>query len=240
MWFDNHIVGADTTEDQSGAQYDRSSPGWKALSRACCLCSRAEFKPGQESIPILKRDCNGDASESAILKCMEIAIGKVDDYRRKNSKICEIPFNSTNKYHVTIHETEEIPNSSYLLCMKGAPERILERQVSVTKENAHFVILFVYRCSTTYVNGEEVLLDEKFKNSFNAAYLELGGLGERVIGFCDYTLPIDKYPPGYPFDPDEGNFPLNCLRFLGLISMIDPPRAAVPDAVAKCRYAVTN
>ena len=27
------------------------------------------------------------------------------------------------------------------------------------------------------------------------------------------------------------------LRFLGLISMIDPPRAAVPDAVAKCRSA---
>lgn len=56
-------------------------------------------------------------------------------------------------------------------------------------------------------------------------------------GFCDYVLPRDKYPPGYPFDPDEQNFPLSGLRFLGLISMIDPPRAAVPDAVAKCRSA---
>ncbi|GMS91868.1 hypothetical protein PENTCL1PPCAC_14044, partial [Pristionchus entomophagus] len=27
------------------------------------------------------------------------------------------------------------------------------------------------------------------------------------------------------------------LRFVGLMSMIDPPRAAVPDAVAKCRTA---
>ncbi|GMS80304.1 hypothetical protein PENTCL1PPCAC_2479, partial [Pristionchus entomophagus] len=27
------------------------------------------------------------------------------------------------------------------------------------------------------------------------------------------------------------------LRFVGLMSMIDPPRAAVPDAVAKCRSA---
>ena len=33
------------------------------------------------------------------------------------------------------------------------------------------------------------------------------------------------------------NFPLEGLRFVGLISMIDPPRAAVPDAVAKCRSA---
>merc|ERR1712172_395437 len=33
------------------------------------------------------------------------------------------------------------------------------------------------------------------------------------------------------------NFPLEGLRFVGLMSMIDPPRAAVPDAVAKCRSA---
>ena len=57
MWFDEHIVEADTTEDQSGqsVQYDKTLSGWKALSRACCLCSRAEFNPGQELIAILKR-----------------------------------------------------------------------------------------------------------------------------------------------------------------------------------------
>ena len=67
--------------------------------------------------------------------------------------------------------------------------------------------------------------------------MELGGLGERVLGFCDYMLPADKYPAGYPYDADEENFPLEGLRFVGLMSMIDPPRAAVPDAVLKCRSA---
>ncbi|CAL1298041.1 unnamed protein product [Larinioides sclopetarius] len=219
MWFDNQIIEADTTEDQSGVQYDKSSPGWKALSRACCLCSRADFKAGQENIPILKRECAGDASESAILKCMELAVGSVTAYRAKNPKVCEIPFNSTNKYHVTIHEIEENNERCYLLAMKGAPERILDR------------------CSTIYINGEEKVMDDEMKEAFNNAYLELGGLGERVIGFCDFILPADKFPPGYPFDADEQNFPLSGLRFLGLISMIDPPRAAVPDAVAKCRSA---
>ena len=80
-------------------------------------------------------------------------------------------------------------------------------------------------------------MDEELREAFNCAYLELGGLGERVIGFCDFLLPKDKYPPGFSFDADEANFPLENLRFLGLISMIDPPRAAVPDAVAKCRSA---
>merc|ERR1712136_647909 len=68
-------------------------------------------------------------------------------------------------------------------------------------------------------------------------YMEMGGYGERVLGFCDYMLPADKYPNGYPFDTDEKNFPTEKLCFVGLMSMIDPPRAAVPDAVAKCRSA---
>ena len=46
------------------------------------------------------RECNGDASESALLKCVELSIGHVTDFRIKNKKICEIPFNSTSKYQV--------------------------------------------------------------------------------------------------------------------------------------------
>merc|ERR1719295_1249958 len=105
------------------------------------------------------------------------------------------------------------------MMMKGAPERILER------------------CSTICIDGKDLPLTQQWKDNFEAAYMELGGLGERVLGFCDYMLPSEKYPIGYPFDPDEENFPLNGLRFVGLMSMIDPPRAAVPDAVAKCRSA---
>merc|ERR1712106_1236833 len=139
--------------------------------------------------------------------------------RARNKKVCEIPFNSTNKYQVSIHETEDKNDPRYILVMKGAPERILER------------------CSTTFCNGEEKPIDDEMKEDFNNACLELGGLGERVLGFCDYMLPSDKYPLGYPFDADNVNFPVHGLRFVGLMSMIDPPRAAVPDAVAKCRSA---
>merc|ERR1712168_938234 len=132
------------------------------------------------------------------------------EYRAKNKKLVEIPFNSTNKFQVSIHETSDPSDKRALLVMKGAPERILQR------------------CSTIIING---------KKAFETAYMELGGLGERVLGFCDYMLPAEKYPNGYPFDADDVNFPLEGLRFVGLMSMIDPPRAAVPDAVAKCRSA---
>merc|ERR1712241_1648073 len=166
-----------------------------------------------------KREVNGDASEAAILKCTELTKGNVMDYRKKNNKVCEIPFNSTNKFQVSIHETEDKNDNRYLLVMKGAPERIVDR------------------CSTIIVDGRELPLTEEWKNAFETAYLEQGGLGERALGFCDYMLPADKYPNGYPFDAEDVNFPLEGLRFVGLMSMIDPPRAAVPDAVAKCRPA---
>merc|ERR1712198_477503 len=219
MWFDNKIVEADTSEDQSGSAFDKNAAGWKTLERVACLCNRAEFKGGQNEVSILKREVNGDASEAAILKCTELSKGNVMEYRARNKKVCEIPFNSTNKFQVSVHEQEDKSDSRYLLVMKGAPQRILQR------------------CTTIVIDGTERPMTQEWKDAFESAYMELGGLGERVLGFCDYMLPEDKYPRGYPFDPDEENFPLEGLRFVGLMSMIDPPRAAVPDAVVKCRSA---
>eukprot|EP00061_Rhincodon_typus_P007406 g29074.t1 len=75
------------------------------------------------------------------------------------------------------------------------------------------------------------------KEAFQNAYMELGGLGERVLGFCHFYLPEEQFPKGFAFDTDDVNFPTENLCFIGLMSMIDPPRAAVPDAVGKCRSA---
>jgi len=100
--------------------------------------------------------------------------------------------------------------------MKGAPERILER------------------CSTIFINGSDLTLTDEWLNKFQTAYETLGGLGERVLGFCDKHV---SYPSDYVFDADAGNFPMTGLRFVGLISLIDPPRPNVPAAIEKCRLA---
>merc|ERR1712051_213868 len=221
MWFDNKIWEADTTEDQSGSQALKNEPGWKKLFRVAALCNRAEFKAGQEGVSILKREVNGDASEAALLKCCELSQKNILDFRSKRTKAVEIPFNSTNKYQVSIHKKSDEDDDvrKHLLVMKGAPERILDR------------------CSTILIQGEDKELNDEWKENFNIAYMELGGLGERVLGFCDFDLDPEKYGDDYKFDPEEANFPLDNLRFVGLMSLIDPPRAAVPDAVSKCRSA---
>lgn len=220
MWFDNKITEVDTSEDQVGSNQDKNAPGLRALVRCAMLCNRAEFKndPANLQKPILQRETMGDASESALLKCCELSFGGVLPYRERNRKVLEIPFNSTNKYQVSIHETDD-GDERYLLVMKGAPERILERSGSI------------------YMDGSDLAMTDFWRQQFNSSYMELGGLGERVLGFCDLRLDPKQYPRGFEFDPDNVNFPVENLRFLGLMSMIDPPRAAVPDAVEKCRSA---
>jgi len=220
MWYDNQIVEIDTAEVQTKSSYDKNAPGLRALVRCAMLCNRAEFKndAGNMQKPVLQRECIGDASESAIIKCCELSFGGTAKYRESNPKVVEIPFNSANKYQVSVHKTDD-GDDRYLLVMKGAPERILER------------------CSSIYMDGSDLELNDFWKNQFNNAYMELGGLGERVLGFCDIRLDSKKYPVGYQFDAESENFQITELRFLGLMSMIDPPRAAVPGAVDKCRSA---
>ncbi|XP_043858078.1 sodium/potassium-transporting ATPase subunit alpha-4-like [Dromiciops gliroides] len=217
MWFDKTIYEADTTEDQSGNVFDKNSETWPALALIAGLCNRAEFTPNQENILISKRKTTGDASESALLKFIEQSYGPVTEMRQKYPKVAEIPFNSTNKYQLSIH-VRDASAMRYSLVMKGAPERILDC------------------CSTILINGIDYPLNEEALQFFQDAYLELGGLGERVLGFCYLDLP-EPYIGDFQFDTNNINFPTKELCFVGLISMIDPPRAAVPDAVSKCRSA---
>ncbi|XP_063711553.1 sodium/potassium-transporting ATPase subunit alpha-3-like [Symsagittifera roscoffensis] len=216
LWFDDAIFDVDTSEDQSGEGFNEESDTWEALALIAALCNRAEFKGDQTDKPVLKRDVSGDASESAILKCIEANKGDVGKTRKGNPKLAEIPFNSNNKYQLSIHKTDD---DKTLLVIKGAPERISDM------------------CSTIMISGEEEDFGKMKQNSFEEAYRELGGKGERVLGFAQKELDPKEFPPDFKFNTDDPNFPMEDLCFVGLMSMIDPPRAAVPDAVAKCRDA---
>ncbi|XP_022208920.1 sodium/potassium-transporting ATPase subunit alpha [Drosophila obscura] len=218
LWYDRAIIESDTTETFRGSKFNKEDPSFNALLLCSALCNSADFKGGQEDIPILRKDVNGNASEAALLKFAETVYGGIGPVRRKHSKLTEIPFNSTEKYQVSVHGFES-SDSHYIVEMKGAPERILDR------------------CEKILIDGKTINLTQALKEEFEDAYMEMGGMGERVLGFADLILPMDQYPLAYEFSTEPVNFPLDNLRFLGLISMIDPPRAAVPDAVSKCRSA---
>uniref|UniRef100_A0A915LA78 Cation-transporting P-type ATPase C-terminal domain-containing protein n=1 Tax=Romanomermis culicivorax TaxID=13658 RepID=A0A915LA78_ROMCU len=221
LWFDGKIYAADVSfKGRLTVDDVQPLPTYMALMRVAALCNRAEFKAGWDKEEnILKSQCTGDAGEQALLKYSEIALGSIQKWRQRCIKVTEIPFNSSNKYQISIHMDTESKNQKHMLLMKGAPERILEL------------------CTTIYAEGVEQTLTAAWRDKFQRTYDALGGQGERLLGFCDYTLPTDKFPPDFNFETDPPNFPLKNLRFLGLISLSDPPRATVPDAVSKCRTA---
>lgn len=186
LYFDGAVVEADTSEIQKSADYDLSNESFVALTRVAALCNKAEFKHGQDDIPILKRECNGDASESALLKFVELSIGDVIGWRVRNRKLAEIPFNSTNKYQVSIHENENSRDPPHLLVMKGAPERVFDR------------------CTTVLMEGKEEKKNDLHLAAFEEACVLLGSLGERVLG----KHARNPGPQGY-YDP----FAILYIRF---------------------------
>jgi sodium/potassium-transporting ATPase subunit alpha len=100
-------------------------------------------------------------------------------------KAFEIPFNSTNKWHLSIHKKAH-SNGSYTLYIKGAPERV-------------FAL-----CSAIQTQGDvSVPLEAKHQADFQSAYEEMASKGHRVIGVAQLLCSSDKYPEGFTFKKEE-------------------------------------
>eukprot|EP00049_Salpingoeca_infusionum_P016487 m.337439 g.337439 ORF g.337439 m.337439 type:complete len:1105 (+) comp16082_c0_seq7:416-3730(+) len=196
--------------------------------RVAALCNKATFHQNQENEPILTRATFGDASESAIYKYTErhcskvlgedlriVGTSKIEDFRSRYPSVADIPFNSKNKYQVSVHKD---PEGGFLLVMKGAPERIISR------------------CDKLFRNGEVVPMTDDDRAKFEENNAALGKKGERVLGFACLKLG-PEFGADYAFETQPPNFPLEGLVYTGLFAMIDPPRPAVPGAVEKCRSA---
>lgn len=194
---------------------------FKELFYIACICGKAVFDAkDMEENPektIDERKVNGDASEAGILKFAE-NITSVLSMRERNSQVTTIPFNSANKFMVTVNELEEEPGR-LRLCMKGAPERVMDRCTSIlTKEGV-------------------VPFDDAARAVVNEQLSFMMERGERCLGFAKLDLDPAQFPKGFEFDTEELNFPMEGLTMVGLMALLDPPREAVPDAVATCQTA---
>ena len=74
-------------------------------------------------LPMKERRIKADATESALFRFASMKLGEPDGLRTMYPKVCEIPFNSENKWMLTIHA---YPHSrgSYRIFIKGAPEKV--------------------------------------------------------------------------------------------------------------------
>ena len=85
---------------------------------------------------------------------------------------------------------------------------------------------------------QEHEIDEEFKEDMTQAYQSFGVMAERVIGHAFKIVPrsaVSTLPKSQEEAEDAGI--VSGFTFCGLLSLIDPPRDAVPPAVETCRKA---
>ncbi|XP_072754932.1 sodium/potassium-transporting ATPase subunit alpha-B [Anoplolepis gracilipes] len=220
MWF-GHTRYKFPPGESIGVERDLllEKPAFGIMLKASTLCLRAEFTAESYRLaPIEERKIIGDASETGILKFCE-HIHPTQKFRETYPKVAEIPFTSMTKYQMSIHQDTD----GYTMILKGAPEVILENCTTILTTDGE----------TKKMTSHDYAISRR-------ACMELGYLGERVFAYCDIFLPNNVYGPNYKFNtdsPESYNFPTMGYRFVGLISLQDPPRPGVPEAVQKCRTA---
>ncbi len=183
------------------------------------ICNHATFQEGMKDTDILHRKTKGDASESALLKFAH-SNGNVYNMRESYPEVACVAFNSQNKFMVTIHK---VPNSTdYRICIKGAPERVMERCSAATDPATNGPTPFTKELSAAVTKSN----------------LDLAGNGERVLAFGEQI--VKGLPADYAFETDdikECNFPMQDFRFIGMLALEDPHRPEVPGAVNSCHNA---
>ena len=171
----------------------------------------------------------GNASEAACIKFFE-HIEPIDHVRERypihsvNNQEIAIPFNSTLKFAFFMRRIYNQDKSNYTLqiAFKGAPEQLIDR------------------CKTYMKNGKEKVIDATFMDEFKFANKAFALKGERVIGFAYKKLDPIKFNKDTEFtftSEDLSKLPINDLTFAGLISMEDPPRPGVKEAIQTCNEA---
>ncbi|WP_085318316.1 cation-translocating P-type ATPase [Derxia lacustris] len=152
----------------------------------------------------------GDPTEAALLVLARKAGLDDAELRHAHPRRDELPFDSARQSMATLHRLEDAPQ----LLAKGALEKLLPacaRQLAA--------------------DGSAVPLDAAAHDAIQLAAARMTGDGLRVLAFAQRAWPEADAAPLADAALERD------LVFLGLVGMIDPPRASARAAVAACHAA---
>ncbi|KAI0792718.1 aminophospholipid-transporting P-type ATPase [Abortiporus biennis] len=192
------------------------APGMLETVDIACLNSRIKFD--KTDIPFAQRQILGDATETGLTRFAGRYLSDYDDHHRKHPKVFEIPFNSTNKWALVILEKKH-DDGNLTAYIKGAPERVLAK------------------CSTYLKDGKAHPITEEFKAAYDDAYNYMASRGHRVIANAQRLLPTPDYDVSTTFTKNDGEYPSTEYCFVSLISLEDPPKHGVREAIGTFRLA---
>lgn len=221
--FVDQLLNTDGTK--TAISEEREPEALTALHRATHLCIDATFDPLTMDKPLDERLTQGNATDGAVLRFAEAAKAG-SEVRSAYRQIAQIPFNSKNKYMLTLHDDRPAEDQtsgkySYLALVKGAPDVILSKCTSY----------FSYQQNTV------LPLDQEAKEQLSAMQTKLSQNAERVILFTQRRYaPIAAIGSNdLPRELSENCF--SDLTIIGVLGIFDPPRPESAATVATCRKA---
>ncbi|KAF5349512.1 hypothetical protein D9756_009023 [Leucocoprinus leucothites] len=207
-----------SNNDEEGTEnFSLEASGMRETVDISALNSRIKFD--KVDVPFDQRTILGDATETGLTRfAARYLPSDYDAYIKAYFKAFEIPFNSTNKWALVI--LKKTHNSGCLSALlKGAPERVLAK------------------CTTYLKDGKLYPIDDEFRKGYEEAYNYMASRGHRVIGCAQYLLPGEEYPIDYTFSKQDLNYPSEGYCFISLVSLEDPPKHGVREAIGTLRLA---
>ena len=125
-------------------------------------------------------------------------------------RLAEIPFDAAHKFMATFHQE----NDQVRMFVKGAPDVLLAL------------------CTQTLSATTEGPLDGAARQQIEAHYTELGSQGLRGLLVASRSIANSAFDPAGDLSAWVSD-----LSFVGLIGLMDPPRAEAKVAIAECRAA---
>ncbi|PPQ97968.1 hypothetical protein CVT26_003117 [Gymnopilus dilepis] len=219
LWSGQQMSSAfqSNNDDETTAKFSMDSSGMREMVDIAALNSRVKFD--RTDVPFEQRNILGDATESGLTRFAGRHLKTDYDTHIKNyPKVFEVPFNSTNKWALVILKKPHA-NGVLTAYIKGAPERVLAK------------------CTTYLKDGQKIPITDDFKKEYDEAYDYMASRGHRVIACAQLLLPGDQYPESYPFSKTDDQFPIKEYCFVGLVSLEDPPKHGVREAIGTLRLA---
>ena len=152
----------------------------------------------------------GDPTETALLVVADALVLDISNERAIHPKVAEQPFHASTKRMTTLHRNTA---GEHFAALKGAPAVVLDA------------------CSNYFdANGNLAALDLEAINRFRTANEQMAKRALRVLG-----LAIKRFKDEAEHSSDEALE--TGFTFVGLVGLIDPPRAGVADAIRRARIA---
>ncbi|KAI7889874.1 uncharacterized protein EV154DRAFT_603696 [Mucor mucedo] len=215
-------------------------PQFRQVQFAAALCNGSSFDSSTSHLEVSQRTVFGDATDSAILRFAESIDPTnytVDTIRADTEKIFEIPFNSKNKWMMSICRplknsmaeclstlSENVDVNNWILFCKGAPDVILNK------------------CTKLLLpNGNEVEFTDKRAEVILNLQTKWASEGKRVLLLTRRVINPEETPENSIAGTSSFSTwatKMNTgLTIIGMVAIVDPPRPESAETVRVCRNA---